>query len=108
MENNNKLIAEFMEWTLDDKDLNSYRKYNGSIFKYSLLSNFKYHTDWNWLMPVVERIELDMGFDVYIHYNNCTITDGENAFENEAEPNQKVYATYQSVIEFINWYNNKQ
>jgi hypothetical protein len=108
MENNNKLIAEFMEWTLDDKDLNSYRKYNGSIFKYSLLSNFKYHTDWNWLMPVVERIELDMGFDVYIHYNNCTITDGENAFENEAEPNQKIYATYQSVIEFINWYNNKQ
>ena len=108
MENNNKLIAEFMEWTLDDKDLNSYRKYNGSIFKYSLLSNFKYHTDWNWLMPVVERIELDMGFDVYIHYNNCTITDGENAFENEAEPNQKIYATYQSVIEFIKWYNNKQ
>ncbi len=108
MENNNKLIAEFMEWTLDDKDLNSYRKYNGSIFKYSLLSNFKYHTDWNWLMPVVERIELDMGFDVYIHYNNCTITDGENAFENEADPNQKIHATYQSVIEFINWYNNKQ
>ncbi len=108
MENNNKLIAEFMEWTLDDKDLNSYRKYNGSIFKYSLLSNFKYHTDWNWLMPVVERIELDMGFDVYIHYNNCTITDGENAFENEAEPNQKIYATYQSVIEFIKWYNENK
>jgi hypothetical protein len=113
MENNNKLIAEFMgiNHLDDDKYINNLKemKAEGLYFEQGYMtSELKFDTDWNWLMPVVERIELDMGFDVYIHYNNCTITDGENAFENEAEPNQKIYATYQSVVEFIKWYNENK
>ena len=117
----NRLIAQFMECeprtdAADDRVLayyigdviinadNSKNENDENVFH---PDDMKFHTDWNWLMPVVEKIELDMGFDVYIHYNNCTITDGENAFENEAEPNQKTYATYQSVVEFIKWYNKQ-
>jgi hypothetical protein len=106
MENNNKLIAEFMG--LEEIYTPLLNIYEISETETCLETDLAYHTDWNWLMPVVERIELDMGFDVYIHYNNCTITDGENAFENEAEPNQKIYATYQSVVEFIKWYNENK
>lgn len=108
---NNKLITEFMEWTLDDKDLNSYRKYNGSTFKYSLLSNFKYHTDWNWLMPVVEKIQ-SMGYwvdytkgDVFIYDDEYNLVIPNPMHENK---DTKLSIHYKIVIEFINWYNNKQ
>jgi hypothetical protein len=110
MENleNNKLIAEFMGWTLDDKDINSYRKLNNNVFKYSLLSNFKYHTDWNWLMEVVEKIRVtEKCNDFNINYS-CDV-------KIECEGYDKVFeiytsntintlqAVYNACVEFIKW-----
>jgi hypothetical protein len=92
----NKLIAEFMGWTLDDKDLNSYRKLNNNVFKYSLLSNFKYDTDWNWLIAVVEKIANMKGF---------------YAIENDLKDtiiNAKIDAVYNACVEFIKWYNENR
>jgi hypothetical protein len=99
MENlkNNKLIAEFMGWTLDDKDLNSYRKLNNNVFKYSLLSNFKYHTDWNWLMEVVEKI-----------LNICLELDSMEMYYSITDSIPDINQSYNEVIEFINWYNGNK
>ncbi len=70
MENNNKLIAEFMGFTQEknigwyDNDMlmsqNVYDSQDGNCFDELL-----FHTSWDWLMPVVEKIE-------------CTKTDDED------------------------------
>ena len=41
----NKLIAEFMG--VDQVDIDTWLETN---------SNLKYHTSWDWLMPVVEKV----------------------------------------------------
>lgn len=116
---NNRLIAEFMAFqtrtdAIDDRVLayyvgnviknadNSKNKNEENVFH---PEDMRFDTDWNWLMEVVEKIE-SLSFDVVINYNICTITNGENEFRHEV--GQKIYATYQAVIEFINWYNEKK
>jgi hypothetical protein len=109
----NKLIADFMGWTLDNEGLNSYRKNNGSTFEYLLLSNFKFHSDWNWIMEVVDKIESigdeenngEYFFEIYkfgvtifsngVYVNEIVNTAGKT----------KIEATYKAVLEFINYYN---
>lgn len=105
---NNKLIAEFMGAT-QNKEM-EYEMYgiiqtikDEPTSKHFFFENeMLFDTDWNWLMEVVGKIE-NLGYDVTINYNICTITNGENEFQNEV--GQKIYATYQTVIEFIKWYN---
>ncbi len=46
IEENNKLIAEFMN--VDHVDIDQ---------AYEDYGELKYHTSWDWLMPVVEKIE---------------------------------------------------
>ena len=58
--NDNKLIAEFMGVnviTLDDVRKNK-NPYFSSADGY-LEDDLKYHTSWDWLMPVVEKIETE-------------------------------------------------
>jgi len=90
---NNKMIAEFM-----GKEI--YQKYHES----------KYHTEWNWLMPVVEKIE-SLGYDTELVNR---LDEGGNFFcindsivpQTHAET--KLEATYQAVVEFINQYNKNE
>lgn len=115
---NNKLIAEFMLLEKNDlsckhSELIGYKKDENDIFR--LPSQLKYHSDWNWLMGVVERIEfLDNGkFDVNLLKNGTQIFEyqaggkviidnvGEISFDN------KIEHVYQAVVEFIKWYNNQ-
>lgn len=98
---NNKLIADFM----NHPDL-------GTKGDFSYL---KYHTSWDWLMPVVEKIEnillsTDNSFNVTIGCGiYCTIQDayGELIDINTCEPT-KIEATYKAVVEFIKWYNKNK
>jgi hypothetical protein len=88
----NKLIAEFMEHhnNMGNKGL-------------------QYHSDWNWLMEVVEKIE-SKGFDVFINTFVCRISDvGEDRFEDIETFNSasKIQAVHSAVVEFIKWYNNQ-
>ena len=97
MEENNKLIAEFM-----GKEI--YQKYHES----------NYHCSWDWLMPVIEKIESlsDTKGDFYrftITMYDASIkgTDIEilgDAYYEGSE--QKIVSTYQAVLEFIKYYNN--
>lgn len=113
---NNKLIAEFM----GDKKVNSISieefikipseerfQYNGWFAE-----DLQYHSDWNWLMPVVEKIEHieNADFVVYINVECCKIT------ARETYPNlviietakTKIEATYKAIVEFIKWYNQQK
>lgn len=85
----NKLIAEFM-----NKDGNGY------------LPMF-FHSSWDWLMPVVEKIE-SMKSPVYIHSNCCTIYEKvgkDHGMVLEEYGETKIEAAWKSVVRFIKFKN---
>ncbi len=86
----------------------------GSAFK---ISDLKYHSSWDWLMPVVEKIESlplinDAGICVLIEHSYCRIyLDNWGEYTTVAEnatKKNKLSAVYLSVIEFIKWYNQNK
>tara|TARA_R100001460_G_scaffold38971_4_gene73628 strand:- start:516 stop:842 length:327 start_codon:yes stop_codon:yes gene_type:complete len=99
----NKMIADFMnvEYKSDDDYINTLKEMHKDGVAYQqrcyMVSDLKYHEDWNWLMPVVSKclevyhIELmndDFNFDFYGAIGS-------------------MYYTYNAVIEFIIEYKNQ-
>jgi len=93
--NNNKLIAEFMELETSDgcyfKHLT--KKGNIELTHHILL---QYHISWDWLMPVVEKIDDMFG-------NDNQVDDSINKVHN-AVLLFDIDESYQAVIEFIKNY----
>ena len=119
MEENNKMIAEFMGYE-DWSEYSSVRlKRTDGIDAYKHICKYKdlhYHKTWEWLMPVVEKIE-DIRFDnedkdSFVSYHRydvdnrgigCTITDvQEGKVVGCGDYATKRESTYKAVIEFIN------
>ena len=116
----NKLIAEFMgaigtpkynptEWDVyltgcldvDSDDENAKHFYTPD--------EMKYHTSWDWLMPVVEKIESDERYDVDILQYGTRIREGKKEIVNNIADisfDKKIEHTYDAVVEFINQLNN--
>lgn len=118
----NKLIAEFMggkEKKQSPLFGQSFIEINTtnmdcyvSLPKYVNPNALKYHTSWDWLMPVVEKIECitidnddnsDNFFNVMIEVFECNINGGDICICKSG--NTKLEATYNAVVEFINQYN---
>ena len=106
----NKLIAEFM-------GIVPIVETNGIVYKDTNTGHImliKYHSSWDWLMPVVEKIE-DGNYAVIITQNVCTIRAcimGDTTIRayqngNYLTPNTKLSNTWLAVIQFIKWYNEK-
>ena len=56
--NDNKLIAEFMGFTKDSKELyliDDYTLRSEDEYQATYVDEMKFHTSWDWLMPVVEK-----------------------------------------------------
>ena len=118
---NNKIIAEFMGAKLT-KDLKiMYPVYEGDS---SYIKNLKYHSDWNWLMEVVEKIETISEFDklpeFFIMYDNREEFKGwywlieipkkfnKECYKHNNREKTKIEAYYNSCVEFIKWYNENK
>ncbi len=89
--NSNKLIAEFM----------------GKNTNLRFIDPYGYHCSWDWIMPVVEKIE-SIGYPVTINchkscYINITSKDASHIMVDFAET--KIEAVYNAVVEFIKWFN---
>jgi endonuclease IV len=99
----NRLIAEFMSAEPDKK----------TFFRTGEEVYF-YHTSWDWLMPVVERINDTERYEVCIGNCHCHVTDIENdnykvrALTLSLQGKTTIEATYLAVVEFINWYNDER
>lgn len=80
----------------------------------------QFHSSWDWLMPVVEKIETlksELGgkYGVYIVSNGCCIQDtkldldkGVGYFSQHyktCREKSKLASTYEAVVQFIKWYN---
>ena len=86
----NKLIAEFMG--LHPLSRASFISDKNQEY-YESLSELKYHTSWDWLMPVIENID---------HLQHEPVVSIENALATRS-----IDDTYKSVVEFIKQYNNE-
>jgi hypothetical protein len=95
----NKLIADFMghgfEELTDNEVPHRYYMIKGVGYKDALL---KYHTSWDWLMPVVEKIK-----DVQISEGWSNKQPVINALSDV-----NITILWKAVVQFIQWYNKKQ
>ena len=81
MKDNNKLIAEFMGW----KPNEHHWCLNGD-------KDLQYDTSWDWLIPVVNKIEMECE-GVPLQLLNCNLYS-------------EIGEVYQAVVEFIKEYND--
>lgn len=109
---NNKSIAEFLGWTLDDEELNTFRKRVNGIYRYA---NFKFQTDWNDLMEVVEKIETieEQRFLFQISTRQGFYAEVRERFSYETKIEDawgetRIEAVYDACVEFIKWYNEQK
>ena len=116
---NNKLIAEFMgvfDKILSTRNIYSWSDapffYTTEDSKEKVMENIakysKYHSDWNWLMEVVEKIE-SLGFDFAIYTgSSVSIINTDNTPFKEVVSEgckNKKEAVYNACLQFIKWYN---
>lgn len=130
----NKLIAEFMEMTTVTK----YRHYDtGRLVNYSykldaeynidpnfpiivykdkkntIFEELCYYSSWDWLMPVVIKINTmdDFEFSTTIFTMDCNIQNKSGYIISNCEcvynPDELIKSVWSVVVEFINWYNSK-
>ena len=128
----NKLIAKFMEFKSTNKCV---RSESGKYYDYHSNPNFicikedeicvesekgyglveqdylfvedlKFNSSWDWLMPVVEKIEnvLDGDVSVIISDASCSISYS-NSYSICAEAYTKIEAIWLACVNFITWYN---
>ena len=103
--NNNKLIAEFMGLEICFGDTTEPCVL--STQEIGVWKPMKYHSSWDWLMPVVEKIQQidENNFCVTIDENVCHIWSENNVYDIETVSHTTLEAVYNSIVEFINWYN---
>lgn len=106
----NKLIAEFMGLPTETMGVKQEVIYCMNQDDWYFADNLNYHLSWNWLMPVVEKIE-SLGYEFTIVENRCKVSNNtdhsvEELFHIETI-GSKLDTTYDAVVQFINQYNNK-
>jgi hypothetical protein len=80
------------------------------------LGHFDYHSSWDWLMPVIRKIN-GMGkeyqFTIFKTYVSCTVERGGKFYKDFSfshaeyitEEQSDITAAYNLVVKFIEWYN---
>jgi hypothetical protein len=103
--NDNKLIAEFMGYEITTDGISTLIK--GDCYNVTPLP--MYHLRWDYLMPVVEKIEtLDCIEYVSITLNDVLIRIKGIDTIDYCRQGDKLYNTYSAVVEFIKWYNKQE
>lgn len=112
MEENNIIIAKFMgkdlpyinnkgNWEYFVKDAGLINSPN--IEDINKFLNFNYHSDWNWLMSVVDKIyQTNLYYGKYIDFNSSMFTTGK------IELSTSIEDVYNQCVEFINFYNKQK
>jgi hypothetical protein len=108
---NNKLIAEFMGFKRKGNSHIILLK-DGFVPFERNVGHLEFHTSWDWLMPVVQKID-EMGYNVHISRISCKITpilENDNVITSFVCGNvdKKIKLVYDTVVEFTKWYNKEQ
>ncbi len=104
----NKLIAEFM----GGEPFNFINEFDEIVCGFEVygsaypLKSLEYHLSWDWLMPVVEKIESLLLSDIEIEGKACKCQPLNNV-KILSVANSKIEAVWCVVVDFIKW-NNEQ
>jgi hypothetical protein len=127
----NKLIASFDPQMIVhklDRRSNENRNYLDGLkyegFKKGDIGNIRgtehlqYHTSWDWLMPVIEKILAMYDSQCSFEHPKYLNIDNKHRFSfnliddcrgsQSGEGNTLIEASYNAVVKFIKWYNNKK
>lgn len=118
----NKLIAEFMGSSFKTYKKGHIRKDSVTVCYFDdgmspfsggvSIKNLKFHSSWDWLMPVVEKIEKDYWVTVTTTrgISAVSIHQPKLAYEKIARVDSanKIEAVWLAVVEFIKWYNENK
>jgi hypothetical protein len=117
---NNKLIAEFMgieilNFPYPTSKKVVYKSIKSNKISYPSIRGLKYHSSWDWLMPVVEKIEkLVFPNDEFFNINivgGCQvyiISSHINEIIDSSQGETKLECLYNVVVQFIEWYNQNK
>lgn len=110
----NKLIAEFI---MAGDEMYRYFMYRGENIDLRDTDKLPYHKSWEWIMPVVERIQ-QLGY-----YTNISYSYGQHIFsigndirgyfirvgglDINNKPKSLQQTIYETIVEFAKWYNNR-
>lgn len=86
---NNELIAKWMGWVYRSDPFNDW-----FVDGIPLGKNLQFHSSWNWLMPVVEKIG-----DLYLDF------PGRVSDFMRMSIGTPIDEVYKAVVEFIRWFN---
>lgn len=113
----NKIIAEFMDWRIAENIKHesgepTYIKKENLGTSYATMDMMAYHKSWNWLMPVVEKIEV---IEISRNHNPVVtiekyitiISDNGEAPIVESQTDSRIEGAYNAVVKFIKWYNQQ-
>jgi hypothetical protein len=118
----NELIAEFMGYERSrevwDEGEHAYTmKIPQAWNKWVIPSKMQYSTSWDWLMPVLEKIE-SLGHDTNInafhcgradHFQRCSIENKDIGYQQfGCNSESKIKSVYLAVVEYIKWYNSQK
>lgn len=118
----NKLIAEFMGASAPVLDKNvlafilSKQRFPDKMYRCKP-EDLKYHSSWNWLMPVVEKIantspdhevKIEIG-KTFATFKIWDLDTGHHLYGiNEySDADKPMEAIYKGVLKFITWYNKQ-
>ncbi len=76
--------------------------------KFCWISGPNYSTDWNWLMPVVEKIEsLEYDVEIGTTYVRIARSDDSGFGLDEWICAPKIEEVFNACVEFAKWYKNQ-
>lgn len=100
----NKLIAEFMGGELLEGRQNNvfwFKEHHHVLTAHKAINQhaFKYHSSWDWIMPVVEKI--NASHTVKIKNNTCSI----RLIVEETTESTLIKSVWKVVVEYVKYYN---
>lgn len=118
----NKIIAEFMikqeptqNFCVGSIGRDVIGIFTGIQTEYFKVEELKFHSDWNWLMEVVEKIE-SLGYKVNI-FGNTDLNKTCDHYTSIYIPNEKTFgvrklskieSVFNACVEFIEWHNQQK
>lgn len=114
MKKDNILLAEFMGFKFT-KEYNPYWITPHSNKNWSSkIELLQFDSDWNWLMEVVQKINLldNFEYSVNIYTMDCYITDSKMnkivSIDCKYNVNELINSVYEACVEFVKWYNKNK
>lgn len=128
IEQYNRKCAEFMGYELITPEMRKNpEKWNTSYWEHKDKDNIhtalkvlgshgylSYHSDWNWIMKVVEKIESLENIYFQIEEKSCYVYDiSKFSYERmdsfiQQDANTKKEAVIRAIDQFIDWYNKQK